>query len=114
MEAPSRHPVSVQVSEQVKLLIHSINDKELSVDEIMEVYKIVYKLVYKSKWYFKKHTIQPAILEGYVEMVYPDSPNHPKQKYRLTTKGLQLKEIIKEREKTIKTNLERNNAVYTK
>ncbi len=94
MEASSWHPVSVQV----KLLIHSINDKELSVDEIMEVYKTVYKLVYKSKWYFKKHTIQPAILEGYVEMVYPDSPNHPKQKYRLTAKGLQLKEIIKEQE----------------
>ncbi len=100
MEAPSRHPVSVQVSEQVKLLIHSIKDKELSVDEIMEVYKIVYKLVYKSKWYFKKHTIQPAILEGYVEMVYPDSPNHPKQKYRLTAKGLQLKEtIMKQKDK---------------
>lgn len=96
--APSWHQVSVQVSEQVKLLIHSIKDKELSVDEIMEVYKTVYKLVYKSKWYFKKHTIQPAILEGYVEMVYPDSPNHPKQKYRLTAKGLQLKEIIKEQQ----------------
>ena len=85
-----------QVSVQVKTLINSINSRELSVDEIMEVYKTVYKLVYKSKWYFKKHTIQPAILEGYVEMVYPDSPNHPKQKYRLTAKGLQLKEIIKE------------------
>jgi len=100
--APSWHQVSVQVSEQVKLLIHSIKDKELSVDEILEVYKTVYKLVYKSKWYFKKHTIQPAILEGYVEMVYPDSPNHPKQKYRLTAKGLQLKEIIKEQEKNNK------------
>lgn len=85
-----------QVTVQVKTLINSINSRELSVDEIMEVYKTVYKLVYKSKWYFKKHTIQPAILEGYVEMVYPASPNHPKQKYRLTAKGLQLKEIIKE------------------
>ena len=82
---------SVQVSEQVKVLIHSISSKELSVDEILEVYKLFYKQVYKSKWYFKKHIIQPAMLEGYVEMTYPDSPNHPKQKYRLTTKGIALK-----------------------
>ena len=83
--------VSVQVSEQVKVLIHSISSKELSVDEILEVYKLLYKQVYKSKWYFKKHIIQPAMIEGYVEMTYPDSPNHPKQKYRLTTKGIALK-----------------------
>ena len=81
---------SMQVGEQVKILIHSINNRELSVDEILEVYKLLYKQVYKSKWYFKKHTIHPAMFDGYVEMTYPDSPNHPKQKYRLTTKGLQL------------------------
>ena len=85
--APSEQ-VSVQVSEQVKMLINSIGGKELSVDEILEVYKLLYKQAYKSKWYFKKHTIQPALLEGYVEMIYPDKPNHPKQKYRLTAKGL--------------------------
>ena len=82
--------VGVQVGEQVKMLIHSINNRELSVDEILEVYKLLYKQVYKSKWYFKKHTIHPSMFDGYVEMTYPDSPNHPKQKYRLTTKGLQL------------------------
>ena len=85
--APSEQ-VSVQVGEQVKMLINSIGGKELSVDEILEVYKLLYKQTYKSKWYFKRHTIQPALLEGYVEMVYPDKPNHPKQKYRLTAKGL--------------------------
>jgi hypothetical protein len=30
------------------------------------------------------------MLEGYVEMIYPDKPNHPKQKYRLTAKGLRI------------------------
>ena len=92
--APSEQ-VSVQVSEQVKILIHSISSKELSVEEILEVYKLLYKQVYKSKWYFKKHTIQPAMIEGYVEMTYPDSPNHPKQRYRLTTKGLRLLDSLK-------------------
>jgi hypothetical protein len=65
-----------------------LGDDELSVDEILKMYKLLYKQVYKSKVYFKRHTIQPALLEGYVEMIYPDKPNHPKQKYRLTAKGL--------------------------
>ena len=85
---------SVQVSVQVKMLINSISSKELSVDEILAVYKLRYKQEYKSKWYFKKHTIQPALLEGYVEMIYPDKPNHPKQKYRLTAKGIALKNSL--------------------
>jgi hypothetical protein len=83
---------SDQVSDQVNRLIHSIGDEELSVGEILKVYKLLYKQVYKSKGYFKRHTIQPAMLEGYVEMIYPDKPNHPKQKYRLTAKGIALKD----------------------
>ena len=86
--------VDVQVSVQVKMLIHSISGKELSVDEILAVYKLLYKQEYKSKWYFKKHTIQPALLKEYVEMKYPDKPNHPKQKYRLTAKGIALKNSL--------------------
>ena len=84
--APSDQ-VRDQVSDQVNRLIHSLGDDELPVDEILKMYKLLYKQVYKSKGYFKRHTIQPALLEGYVEMIYPDKPNHPKQKYRLTAKG---------------------------
>ena len=47
---------SVQPSVQVINLINSIDSNELSIEEILEVYK----LVYKSRWYFKKHTILPA------------------------------------------------------
>ena len=90
--------LSDQVRDQVKRLIHSLGDDELSVDEILKMYKLLYKQVYKSKGYFKRHTIQPALLEGYVEMIYPDKPNHPKQKYRLTAKGLALKESLKNKQ----------------
>ncbi len=90
--------LSDQVRDQVKRLIHSLGDDELSVDEILKMYKLLYKQVYKSKGYFKRHTIQPALLEGYVEMIYPDKPNHPKQKYRLTAKGLVLKESLKKKQ----------------
>ena len=86
---------SVQVSEQVKSLIISLEEGEMSVGEILKVYKLVYKQVYKSHWYFKKHFIVPAIQENLVEMIHPDVPNHPNQKYRLTPKGIELKEFLK-------------------
>lgn len=81
----------VQPNVQVNPLIYCMDETEISVDDLIKVYKLVYKQVYKSRWYFKKHFIAPAIEEGVVEMVYPDKPNHPHQKYRLTVKGLQIK-----------------------
>jgi hypothetical protein len=38
--------------------------------------------------------LQPAIEQGFVSMKYPESPNHPKQRYLLTQKG---KKIIKKK-----------------
>lgn len=32
--------------------------------------------------------LNPAINEGFVRLLYPDSPRHPRQKYLLTAKGL--------------------------
>ena len=34
--------------------------------------------------------LNPAIQEGYVCLLYPDTPRHPRQKYLLTVKGLLL------------------------
>ena len=39
--------------------------------------------------------LNPAISEGFVRLLYPDKPRHPRQKYLLTAKGLALyKEIM--------------------
>ena len=32
--------------------------------------------------------LKPAVSEGYVRLLYPGSPRHPRQKYLLTVKGL--------------------------
>ena len=40
--------------------------------------------------------LNPAINEGYVSMLYPDSPRHPRQKYLLTVKGLAVYNEFKE------------------
>ena len=44
----------------------------------------------KEEWILDGDTVlySPAINEGYVRMLYPESTRHPRQKYLLTVKGL--------------------------
>lgn len=44
---------------------------------------------------FRDNYLVPALEQGLIEMKYPDSPNHPKQKYQLTKKGEELKHILR-------------------
>ena len=39
---------------------------------------------------FHKLYLSPAIEDGFVKMLYPDSPHHPNQKYLLSVKGMAL------------------------
>ena len=39
--------------------------------------------------------LNPAITDGYVRLLYPDKPRHPRQKYLLTVKGLALYNELK-------------------
>lgn len=50
----------------------------------------------KDRVNFMNLYLNQAIAEGYVRMLYPQSPRHPRQKYLLTVKGLSLyKEITR-------------------
>lgn len=82
------HPSTTQVppkhrpsTAQVENLIEIIGDGTYSVSEMME------KLQLNNRRYFTKEYLKAAITEGFVELLYPDSPRHPKQKYSLTEKG---------------------------
>jgi len=44
--------------------------------------------------YFIKNYLRPAIKRGYIEMTIPDKPNSRNQKYRLTKKGMALREKV--------------------
>ena len=68
-----------------------IQDKKLSVPELQELIN----LSPKSRRLFKEQFINPALEQGLIEMTHPESPNHPKQQYRLTEKGLEWKNINK-------------------
>ena len=44
----------------------------------------------KDRENFLQQYLNPAIDEGFVRLLYPQSPRHPRQKYLLTVKGLAL------------------------
>ena len=65
-------------------LVHVVGEQELSVKEIMEGIGL------KDRKNVLNLYLNPAIAEGYVRLLYPQSPRHPRQKYLLTAKGQAL------------------------
>ena len=65
-------------------LIKVIGINQLSVKDMMT------GLGLKGRDNFLNLYLMPATREGYVRMLYPNSPRHPRQKYLLTVKGLAL------------------------
>ena len=51
-------------------------------------------LFIKNRDYFRTDYLNPAIRNGYIELTIPDKPNSQNQKYRLTAKGIALKNNI--------------------
>ena len=66
-----------------------VGNAELSVKEIMECIGL------KDRKNVLNLYLNPAIAEGYVCLLYPDKPRHPRQKYQLTMKGLALYNELK-------------------
>ena len=70
-------------------LLQVIGHQKLSVKEMMIGMEL------KGRDNFLKVHLNPAISKGFVCLLYPDKPRHPRQKYLLTAKGEMLyKEII--------------------
>ena len=74
----------------VKLLM-AIGTQEMSVKQMMEAVAL------KHRPTFLENYLSPAINGGYIRMLYPDSPRHPRQKYLLTVKGMALYNELKSR-----------------
>ena len=87
--SPDKYPTSTrQASDKLHTnnaniikLVCAINDKQLSVKEMLV------EVGLKDRESFLNLYLSPAIGEGFVRMLYPDSPRHPRQKYLLTAKG---------------------------
>lgn len=69
-------------------LIQVVGEKDLSVKEIMMGIGL------KDRKNFLDLYLKPALSDGYIRMLYPQSPSHPRQKYLLTVKGILLLETV--------------------
>ena len=67
---------------QTLQLIKVIGNNELTVKEMLSLIGM------KHRETFLNNYLNPAIKDGFVRLLYPDSPRHPRQKYLLTVKGL--------------------------
>lgn len=65
-------------------LILAIGDEELGIKQIMENKGL------KDRKNFIDYHLEPAMKDKFVRRKYPDRPNHPRQKYLLTAKGVAL------------------------
>ena len=90
--APDKYPTSTrQVPDKLHAnnqntirLIQVVGENEMSVKEMISLIGL------KDRENFLQHYLTPAIDEGYVRMLYPNSPRHPRQKYLLTVKGMAI------------------------
>ncbi len=82
---------TVQVTEQVLALLLALSNEQLSLKGLME------KVGLKHRPTFIENYINPAVETGILKILYPDKPNHPRQKYLLTAKGLALYNDLKKK-----------------
>ena len=93
-QVPDKHPTSTRQAPDklftenpnIKKLVQIIGNQQLSVKEMMISMEL------KDRDNFLKLYLRPAISEGFVRLLYPDSPHHPRQRYLLTVKGQMLHE----------------------
>ena len=96
LAAPISTPqVPEQVPEQVADLLHTNNTLVINLikkigNESVSISQLMKLLELKHRPNFLEYHLNPAMKEGYVRMLYPDSPRHPRQKYLLTMKGMTL------------------------
>lgn len=76
-------------NELIKRLIKVLGHEQMSIKQMLEGVGL------KDRMNFLEYNLNPALSEGYIRLLYPDKPHHPRQKYLLTIKGsLLYKELI--------------------
>lgn len=68
----------------INKLVEVIGNEEYSIKQMMELLQL------KHRPNFLDVYLNPAIAEGFVRMLYLDSPRHLRQRYLLTMKGIAL------------------------
>lgn len=71
-------------NDKIIRLIEIIANNHLSVKEMIAAIGL------RDRKNFMEYSLTPAIKEGFVTLLYPDKPRHPRQKYLLTVKGMTI------------------------
>ena len=103
---PNLQPDLQHIENRVKRLIYSTDIYLLSAKELLERYLSCNLLATFlathhatiSRQAFSKSVLRPAIEQGFICMLYPDTPNNRNQKYRLTEKGLMVLKLLRNTE----------------
>ena len=74
-------------TDQVQIMINAMNDSYMTMNEIMA------KIGLKHRPTFRENYFVPALVDGAIELLYPDHPKHPKQRYRLTEVAKEWKNL---------------------
>ncbi len=70
---------------QVQNLILSTNEEYMTMNQLMECVGLRHRTT------FRENYLLPALKDSAIGLLYPDTPNHPKQKYSLTEKAKEWK-----------------------
>ncbi|NCC99660.1 MAG: hypothetical protein EOL95_08185 [Bacteroidia bacterium] len=79
-QIPDKYPTSTTMHTIIQILA----EQQLSIKEMLKAMNL------KNRENFMENYLNPAMKEGLVVMLYPNNPNHPRQKYLLTDKGLAI------------------------
>ncbi len=79
-------------NENIKRLVMAIGEHQMSLKEAMTAVGLRHRMN------FIEYSLTPAMTDGFLRMLYPNSPHHPRQKYLLTVKGLALYNELKKKE----------------
>ena len=71
-------------NDNIKRVVNALGTQQMSVKELLVAVNL------KDRKNFIEYSLNPAMKEGFVRMLYPENPKHPRQKYLLTVKGIGL------------------------
>ena len=94
-QVPNKHYGALQTDNpNIERLIIAVADQQISVTQMME------RISLKHRPTFLENYLNPAMNNGFIRQLYPQSPRHPRQKYLLTVKGMALYNKISQNEKS--------------
>lgn len=95
VNAPEGIEVLTPTSTPTSLASLMCDDKEnvirlvkIIANNIMSVKEMMTAVGLKNRENFVEYSLNPAMREGLVTMLYPDKPRHPRQRYMLTVRGV--------------------------